>query len=127
MTTATSGRRIRTSQLPLFSGYVFFDRDAIHPGRIQGCRRIAQVLAPADPEELRRDLEQIARALCLEPTLHPARIAAPGTPVEVRHGPMKGLAGTLVRRGGESLLLISVRFLGATAELEIDEALVETV
>jgi hypothetical protein len=121
------GNRIRLSQLPLFAGYVFFDSGSIEPARIQRCGRIAQILQPSDPEELRRDLEQIALALSVQPDLHPARIVAPGTPVEVRHGPLKGLSGVFVRRGGESLLLISVRFLGATAELEIDEALVGTL
>lgn len=119
------GKRIRRAQLPLFSGYVFFDHDGISKDRIYTCKRIAQVLIPDDPTELRMDLENIALALHAERHFRPASIHTPGTPVEVKHGPMKGIVGEMVRNGPENLLVIRVRFLGATAELEIDEALVE--
>jgi len=47
-----------------------------------------------------------------------------GVEIEVRHGPMKGIVGELIRRGTENILVIRVNFIGVTAELEIDEALI---
>ena len=118
--------RARENWVPLFSGYVFFDSANLDPTTLYGCRKIAQVLRAEHPEELRADLENVARVLHSEPRLRQSRIGEPGALVTITGGPMKDVQGVLVRYGSQHKLVISVRFLGATAELDIDEARVES-
>jgi len=118
------GQRIRVSRLPLFPGYVFFDPTVIENKRVFECRKVAQVLNPTDPGELKRDLESLFRVLSVDDRARRIDKYPPGTPVEVVAGPMKGVTGTLVRIDDETRLVIRVHFIGAAAELVIDEAFV---
>ncbi len=121
------GRHIRIRHLPLFPGYVFFDQEGVDRGRLFASRKVAQILEPENPEELRADLENLVLAINLKPDIQSIDYQRTGSLVEVKHGPMKGISGTVVRRGNENVLVISVRFLGASAELEIDEVLLAPV
>ncbi len=121
------GKRIRNSLIPLFSGYVFFDADGIEPHQIYSCAKIAQVLHPDDPQELRNDLANIARALQAAPDLRPCLNPPPGSPVMVKHGPLEGIRGVLVRHETSNMLIVRVKFIGCSAELKIDEALCEWI
>ena len=118
------GSRIRHSELPLFPGYVFFDLEAIPHPEVYSTRKVAQVLEPTNPERLRSDLQQIARALHQEVHLEQTKLDRPGTPVEVIAGPLQGTRGELVQRASKTRLVIRVDFIGRAAELEIDEGLV---
>ena len=121
------GRQVRYSQIPLFSGYVFFDYEAIPRLRVFESRKVAQILVPDDPSQLRLDLENLALALQKDDSLREARFGGPGTPVYVARGPLIGVHGELVRFESRSTLVIRVNFIGKAAELEIDEAFVEPI
>jgi len=119
------GRHIRRSRLPLFPGYLFFD-DAILPRqRVFESRKVAEVLAPPDPEQLRAELENLALALSVDDSLREARFGDIGREVSIKRGPFKGLHGRLTRYASRCVLVVQVSFLGKAAELEIDEAFVE--
>lgn len=120
------GRRIRTSEVPLFSGYVFFDLATCPRQNIFQSRKVAQILEPPDPGALRGELERLARAMQSGEPLRPSRFKA-GTPVQVMRGPLKGLEGEFVRTETLSFLILRVSFLGHSAELRIDEAYVEPI
>lgn len=118
------GARVRESRLPLFPGYVFYDAGAIARERVFDSRKAAQVLRAPDPERLRTDLENLARALSLDDRCRQVDFTSPGQPVRVVAGPLRGTSGELVRLGSRSTLVIKVDFLGLAAELNIDEACV---
>jgi hypothetical protein len=119
------GTHVRVSHLPLFPGYVFFDGKAMPRGEILASHKVAEVLYPPDPEELRRDLCNLALALRSDDSLREARFGSTGRRVYVARGPMKGLHGQLMRYESRSRILIAVGFIGKSAELEIDEAFLE--
>ena len=121
------GARVRTYDVPLFSGYVFFDSSAVSTEVLYASRKVAQVLVPPDPRELWGELNNLALALSHDRTLRETIYGAPGSPVYVARGKFKGLYGKLVRYDRESRLVIQVSFLKKAAELVIDEAFVEPV
>lgn len=123
------GSRVRESELPLFPGYLFFDAGGIERERLLSSRKVARVLEAGDPEELRRELENLARAASGPEPLE--RAWAPplgrGAAVVVRRGPLAGVWGEVVREGGRARLVVRVSLLAAGAELEIDPAFLEPV
>lgn len=121
------GGRIRISRLPLFPGYLFYDMAALERTRVFDSRRVAQVLPSDDPERLRRELDNLARALAVDDSARAVERYEPGTPVEVVAGPLRGLTGELVRSGAKSTLIVRVQFLSLAAELAIDEAFLKTL
>lgn len=121
------GGRVRHSQIPLFPGYVFFDLDSIERREVFSSRKVVGVLSPDDPEQLRRQLGHLCKALQGAEGLTAARRLKAGQPVRVIGGSLRGVEGELIRTKGACLLLIRVSFIGKVAELEIDEGLVETV
>ena len=119
------GNRIRESWLPLFPGYVFFDHESIDRRQVFDTHRVCNILVPDEPEGLRADLENIAKALHVEPELKRCDTLPPGTPVKVIEGPFQGYEGTMVRTKNRTTLIILVHFIGFGAEMTIDAAFVE--
>lgn len=120
------GRHVRSSEVPLFAGYVFFDLAACSRQQIFLSKKVAQVLESPDPTALRGELERLARAMQSGEPLRLSKFKA-GAPVQVVRGPLKGLEGEFVRTETASFLILRVSFLGHTAELKIDEAYVEPI
>jgi transcription antitermination factor NusG len=119
-------RRV-TLDLPLFPGYIFVRlalRDRLRvlqvPGvaKLVGFGGIPAALPDADIEGLRSGLVSGIHA---EP--HPFLTA--GRKVRVRHGPMTGLQGILVRRKSRTRLVISLELIQRAMAIEIDEADIE--
>ncbi len=121
------GRHIRVSHNPLFSGYVFFDGNALSRAEVFASRRIAEILIPPDQGELKHDLEQVAFALQKDNSLRENKFGEVGRPVFVKSGPLKGLSGEFVRLGNDGKLVIKVSFIRKAVEMGIDEAFVEPI
>lgn len=119
------GSTVHQSLIPLFPGYVFFDEKAAPRALVFESRKLAQVLVPPDPEQLRIELDNLSRTL--QSDLREAIFGLAGSPVQVVRGPLKGVFGELVRYGAGSRLVVRVGFIGKAVELEIDEAFVERV
>jgi len=119
------GARVRVSELPLFSGYVFYDHAQIARRDVLASGKVAEILLPDDTLTLARELNALHTALQVDPALRESRYGQVGQPVTVARGPLKGVIGELVRLDGGSRLVIRVSFLGKAAELEIDEAFIE--
>ena len=45
----------------------------------------------------------------------------PGSPVEITTGPFRGLTGKVVRRGGQTRLVVEVEFLRRGVSIEVEE------
>jgi len=116
---------IKSWFLPLFPGYVFFDSAAIDRHEVFQSRKVADIVHPPDHATLDNELSQIALAISRDSGLRECRLGPPGRPVYVARGPMKGLAGELVRIGPQTRLVLRITFLSKVAELAIDEAYVE--
>lgn len=117
--------RVRTSHVPLFSNYVFVFADAAERQETLKTNCVSRCLEVTDGPALARDLGQIRRLigsglrLCVEETL------VPGMRVRVRSGLLQGQEGTVLRRQGETRLLVAVDFLQQGASVSLNDFDVE--
>jgi transcriptional antiterminator RfaH len=123
-TSVSRGRR-RTSQVPLFGGYLFLYGAEEDRVRTLATNRVSRVLSVENPEQLVFDLRQLRQLITAGAPLTVESRLAPGRRVRVRHGAFAGLEGTVLKRRGETRLLVSVNFLQQGASVEIDDFLLE--
>lgn len=121
-------RRVKL-QLPLFPGYVFVRlalRDRLRVLQIPsivslvGFNGHPSALPDNDVEALRNGLDARLRA---EP--HPYLIV--GRRVRIKHGPLEGAEGILVRRKGAFRVVLSIDLIARSAAVEVDETDVERI
>jgi transcription antitermination factor NusG len=120
------GRKIR-SILPLFGGYVFLYGDVYDRAEVMHNCHVANVLEVADQATLRLELCQVHQMLSsgLPVTPEPAHVV--GTRVQIVAGPLKGIIGTVVRRGKRDAFIAHVQFLCRGAMVELQDWQVEPV
>ncbi|GIW87693.1 MAG: antitermination factor NusG [Isosphaeraceae bacterium] len=119
-----AGRRIR-SLIPLFPGYVFLHGD--ERARLEALRteRLVRVLDVPDQDDLIGDLVQIQRLIDSGLPLIPERQHPIGHRVRILEGPLRGLEGTVIRRGERDRFTALVRFLGQGASVDLADWQVE--
>lgn len=119
----TYGNRIVEFSVPLFPGYVFLCGDEFDVERAWDTRRVANILRVSDQEKLRQDLLNVERVIesGAQVDLYPG--LRRGRRCRVRSGPLKDVEGVVVRRRGVSRVCVAVDFIGQSAEVEIDAAL----
>ena len=119
--------RVRTSYVPLFSGYVFIYGDAGHrySARATGC--ISRWLLPPDPVALTCDLLQLHLLITSGAPLTPEPRVKPGMRVRICSGSFAGFEGIVIRREKETRLLVAVDFLQQGASVELDDCQLEPV
>jgi len=119
-----AGRR-RVSYAPLFTGYVFVFGSEDERLQSLTSNRVNRVLAVPDAGQLVFDLQQIQRLIATNAPLTVESRLLPGRRVRVRQGVFAGLEGTVLKRRGQTRLLVSVNFLQQGASVEIDDFLLE--
>jgi transcriptional antiterminator RfaH len=123
-----TGKR-RTTEVPLFSGYVFCSESSFigNPRVSAACRKqIAQVLRPSDPERLKQELLQIAEITSSHELIQERIYGSPGDRVRIISGPLCGSQG-IVRslKPRKRILVLEISFLGTRLEVEVEEHQVE--
>lgn len=121
----------QTTEVPLFGGYVFcsesdFRGNKSVPSPVRN--RIAQVLSPPDPEELRRELAGIANFLASHRLVQERIYGKPGDTVRVAAGLFAGQVGVI--RGlkpEERKIVLEIRFLGVRLEVDVEEHLIQKI
>lgn len=119
--------RIRTSVVPLFAGYVFLqgDNDARYQAVCSG--NILKAHPIPDSAALVADLRQIRDLIDLGAPLTLESRLEPGEMVRVRSGAFAGYEGTVLRRDGESRLLIAVRFMDQGVSVKLEDCQLEPI
>ena len=117
--------RIRTSYVPLFTGYVFIRCDEVgrHDAVSTGC--ISRCLPVTESEELIEDLRRIRQLITVGSDIRPEPKPVVGRAAVVRTGAMKGLRGTVTKVLNQHRLTILVHFMQQGASVIVDEADVE--
>ncbi len=118
------GRRI-ISHVPLFAGYVFMFGSLDDRLSSLQSNRVVRVLHVGDGERLRQDLVNIRRLIASGAPLTPESRLVPGKRVRVRYGSLMGLEGTLLKRHGQTLVVVSIDFIQQGASMAIDESWLE--
>ena len=123
----TYGGRIRRVELPLFPGYLFFCGAQRERQAVVKTNRVAQVLDAPDQVQLITDLQQIYRVVTSDQPVDLYPRLKKGARCRVASGPLTGLEGIVLRRPGPWRVYIGVHFLGQSAEIQIDAALLEII
>jgi transcriptional antiterminator RfaH len=123
-TNVSRGRK-RISQVPLFGGYLFLFGAEEERVRCLATNRISRVLAVEQPEQFIFDLRQFRQLIAANAPLTIESRLAPGRRVRVRQGAFAGVEGTVLKRRGETRLLVAINFLQKGASVEIDDFLLE--
>ncbi|NLF06509.1 MAG: antitermination protein NusG [Pirellulaceae bacterium] len=118
------GRR-RTSLAPLFGGYLFLFADESERVRCLATNRVSRVLQVEDADRFVFDLRQLRQLIAAGAPLTVESRLDEGRQVRVRRGAFAGLEGTVVKRRGETRLLVCINFLQKGASVEIDDFLLE--
>lgn len=117
--------RIRTSYVPLFSGYVFIcgDEVARHNAVSTGC--ISRCLPVTESEQLIDDLRRIRMVLEKGADVRPEPKPLVGRTAIVKRGAMTGLKGTITKVDNQHRLTVLVNFMQQGASVFVDDADVE--
>jgi transcriptional antiterminator RfaH len=123
--TGVSRNRKRISLAPLFGGYLFVYGAEEERVRCLATNRISRVLEVEQPEQLVFDLRQFRQLIAANAPLTIESRLAPGHRVRVRQGAFAGVEGTVLKRRGETRLLVAIQFLQQGVSVEIDDFLLE--
>ncbi|HYU77384.1 MAG TPA: UpxY family transcription antiterminator [Vicinamibacterales bacterium] len=109
---------------PLFPGYVFarFNVDDRLP--ILKCEGVVTIVGTDGfPSPIpTREIDGIRTLIESELSYDPCPLIKEGMMVEVKHGPLKGVIGRLVRKGAHARLILSVDLIGQAVSVEVDAA-----
>jgi len=115
------GRRVMTSHVPLFDGYVFLFADHEERSDSLTTQRILRTFRVPDPDVLQNDLRQIEQLIASGAPLSPEERLVPGKMVEIRNGPLAGLRGTIQRCASRRRLVVQVDFIQRGASVLLDD------
>ena len=118
------GRKAKVQE-PLFPGYLFIRGGIEAAYQAERTRRIVQIIEVADQQRLHNELRNIALAISRDATLATYPFLKKGVRVEVRAGPLRGLAGLVLDRNQRDRLILNVDTLGTAVSVEIDPSLVD--
>jgi transcription antitermination factor NusG len=112
--------RVRTSYETLFSNYVFVFGTADQRYQAMTTNCVSRCCAVVDGQRLTSDLQNLYRLISTGAPLTPESRVLPGDRVRVRTGPFAGFEGLVLKRHGETRLLVYVEFMrqGASVLLE---------
>jgi transcriptional antiterminator RfaH len=118
--TVIRGRAV-PSLAPCFPGYVFTLGTHDEWLAALGTRRVVRSLAVHDPAELWDDLRQIHRLLASDARITPEGCFMPGTPVEIRSGPLAGLRGVVTQTASGRRVWVQVNFIQRGVSVLLDD------
>ncbi|HYF49954.1 MAG TPA: transcription termination/antitermination NusG family protein [Planctomycetota bacterium] len=121
--------RTATCDIPLFSGYLFFDEtrlDQVNDLSPAHKKYIAQVLRTNDHRTLGVELRQLSKAMSDYELIQSKLYGRIGDTVRIRSGVFAQYDGRIVRYGAtHNRLVLAVSYLGLFVEIEIDDRSVE--
>jgi len=113
-------RRVRTTIVPLFSGYLCFALDKKEHSLLYDTKKFVRIIAVEDQESFVKELTAINRAietgqdLIVEPRL------VPGRKVLILSGPLEGTEGVVVRSRVERRIALSVKMFNQSVIVRLD-------
>jgi transcription antitermination factor NusG len=113
--------RAMTSYLPLFPGYLFLRADREQKMVALTTNRVASALAVADQSRIWNDLRQVYQLIASGKPITPEDRLAPGALVEIRHGPLAGMKGKILRAASGFRFVVEVDFIQRGASVTLDD------
>ena len=122
-----SGRKRRTSLMPLFPGFVFVEGD-FHKKDFAQTGSVAYVLRPRNAKEadqLHRELRDVCLGLESGLYLTPVQNLAAGETCRITAGPLQGVEAKFERMGQGGRLILQVEMMGGGVAVEVPASEVE--
>lgn len=123
-TSVYRGRKI-TSQIPLFTAYMFLFGTEEDRVKALTTNRLSNILRVPDQLQISHDLAQVQQLIAARAPLTVESRLMPGRRVRVRSGVFAGLEGVVLSRVKQTRLIIAVHFLQQGVSVEIDDFMLE--
>ncbi len=116
--------RKKQVEWPLFPGYCFARFDAADRLPVLTCDGVVQIVGiEGVPSPIpAHEVEGIRQLVNSELAYDPCPMVKEGELVKLVSGPLKGVAGRLVRKGAHARLMLSVDLIGQAVSVEVDAA-----
>ena len=110
--------------MPIFPGYIFVRMKLADRLKVISVNGVAWIISfrkiPAPIPDAQ--IENIRKALTIPERVRPAEYLNEGDPVEIIHGPFKGVVGRLIKTQNDHQLLISIDLIKQAVSLKIDSS-----
>jgi transcription antitermination factor NusG len=113
-------KRIRTTEAPLFSGYLCFALDREKHSLLYDTKKLVRIIKVEDQERFVKELHAISRAIETGEDLLVKPGLVPGRRVLILSGPLEGAEGVVVRRRTERQLALSVQMFNQSVLVKLD-------
>ena len=118
-------RRRVTFEKPVFPGYLFTAFDADGRLALLKSNNIIRILTPESEDRLLFELEQVKKALLVDPTLVPCESLKKGKHVRILSGPFMGIEGVVADIKGTTKVRLNVDMIGQAVSVEIEKDFLE--
>ena len=120
-------RRKVTVEKPIFPGYFFVSFDGQGRVGLLKSNLIVRILEPASEAQLLHELEQIRKALEVDPTLSASSALKKGKHVMIRGGPFMGIEGVVSELKGPAKVRLNIEMIGRAVVVEADRDYLEVI
>jgi transcriptional antiterminator RfaH len=120
-------RRRVNIEKPVFPGYLFVCLTPFGRLGLQKTNHIVRILEPEDEQQLLHELDQIRKALCVDPTLGACAALHRGRRVLIKGGPFMGIEGVVRTAKGKAKIRLNVEMIGQAVAVEVDREYLETI
>jgi transcription antitermination factor NusG len=109
---------------PLFPGYCFARFDPQDRLPVLKCTGVLNIISiEGEPAAIpEHEIDWIRQLVDTDLAYDPCPMIHEGMMVEVKHGPLAGVVGRLVRKGAHARLILSVNLIGQAVSVEVDAA-----
>lgn len=120
-------RRRVTFLIPLFTGYVFTAFNRSQRPLVLKSNFVARILDVCDQERFLYELDQIRKALAIDPTLGPCPALTKGKLVRIVSGAFKGIEGIVQALKPNAKVVLNVEIIGQAAAVEVEAGNMEII
>lgn len=110
---------------PLFPGYVFARFDGSQRAGVLRSRHVVRVLTVVDQAGFINEINQIRKALAVEPTLGACPALKKGVPVRIVAGPFQGLEGVVSAFKGQARVILNIHLISQGVPVEVTADMLE--
>lgn len=112
-------RRAVTTHIPLFPSYFFVQYSNEHLDTMREFQLLLKEIKPQKESALIHDLDQIRKALEIDPTLGAARSLKNGLRVRIIDGPFSGIEGKIAKIRGITKVSLNVDLINQAVKVEV--------
>lgn len=113
-------QRIRTTEVPLFRGYICFALKKQEHHLLYDSKKLVRIIEVTDQKTFVEEMQAVDRAIRSGEDLMVTPGLTPGRKVLILSGPLQGLEGVVVKRRKQSQLALSVTMFNQSVLVKLD-------